>query len=135
MTQKHTRTPAFAHSTVIPSAAENYLYDELPRYRECGLAMGVSARARLLLTRTDYVEFWVRRYIGGRDKTLHSANYEIRSFLALDDWGARRMIAFSLDALQQTILENEWYECMPRYLTARRRIQRQFAIQDIEAYR
>ena len=131
MTQKHIPTQAFAQATLIPSAAENYLNHEMPRYRECGLAMDVSAYARLLLTRTDYFEFWLRRYVGGRDRTLHGMNYEIRSFLALDERGAKGMIAFSLEAIRQTILENEWYEVMPKYLIARQRIQKKFGIEDL----
>lgn len=131
MTQKLVQSPVFADTTAIPSAAENYLIHEMPRYRECGMAMDVSSYARLLLTRTDYFEFWLRRYVGGQDRALHGMNYEIRSFLALDERCAKGMIAFSLEAVRQTILTNEWYEVMPRYLKVRQRIQKKFGIEDI----
>lgn len=117
----------FADTTVKLPSVEDYLLG-LPRYREYGVAMGVDARARLLLSRTDYVEFNLRHYISGRSKTLHSLNREVQSFLSLDDSAARTMIAFSLQAVEQTILINEWYELMPRYLTARRRIQKRFGL-------
>lgn len=128
MTQKnsliHERTP------IIPAAAENYLFDE-PHYRKCGLAMGVNTYAKMLLGRTDTFEFWLRRYIGGRARTLHRVNYEVRDFLFFDERSARGMIAFSLDAVQYTLLTNEWYELMGRYQTARQRIQKKFGIEDI----
>lgn len=131
MTQKPVQTPVLTGTTIIPPAAENYLIHEMPRYRQCGLAMNVSPYAKLLLSRTDYFEFELRQYIGGRVRTLHGINYEIRSFFALDERSARLIIAFSLGAVRQTILQNEWYECMERYLIARQRIQKKFGIGDL----
>ena len=128
MTQKHISIQE--RTTIIPSAAENYLLHDMPCYRECGLTRGASAYALHRLCRADYFEFELRQYIGGRTRTLHSLNREVSSFLSLDEFSARTLITISLDVVQYHILTNEWYELMPRYLSARRRIQKKFRIEN-----
>jgi len=114
---------AFTQTTINVASVEDFLLG-IPRYREAGYEMKVSAYAGRLLHRTDSFEFELRQHLAGETKTRYHLNRSIRTFLALDKTSARAMILFSLNAVEATILGNEWYELMPRFRIIRQHIQK-----------
>lgn len=123
----------FAPTTINPGSVHAYLFG-LPQYYHAGYATNASEYALTLLNCTDFFEFQFRRYLSGRYPTLRRVFREIRQFQEVDEAHAARMIAFSLAAVKETILLNEWYELMPRYEKAKQRIQTQFDIKDLAEY-
>lgn len=117
----------FTQTTINVSSVEDFLLG-IPRYREAGYEMNVSAYAGRLLHRTDSFEFELRQYLAGESKTLYHLNRSIKTFLALNHTSARAMILFSLNAVEATILSNEWYELMPRFRKTRRHVQKFIAL-------
>lgn len=117
----------FNQTTINVARVEDFLLG-IPRYREAGYEANVSPYAGRLLNRTDCFEFELRQYLAGEAKTRYHLNRSIRKFLSLDDHSARTMICFSLDAVEATLLDNEWYEVMPRYQSVRIHIQKTFGI-------
>lgn len=117
----------FTKTTVDVTSVETFLLG-VPRYREAGFEMKVSSYAGRLLHRTDSFEFELRQHLAGETKTLYHLNRSIRTFLALDDTSARAMIHFSLNAVEGTILNNEWYELMPRFRIVRQHVQKLIAL-------
>ena len=86
-----------------------------------------------LTKRTNEFETQLKRYlIGVYPKTLHRLFAEIRAFHAVDNDAAPQLIGLSLNVLQTTFLLNEWYEIMPRFTYARKRIERLFGIEAYE---
>lgn len=122
--------PALNHpeTTTLDVAALKAYLSGLPGYLKAAEQIGSSPHARDLLNRTDYVDFHFRRYLSGRIQTLHRVFYEIRRFLDLDPEAAPRMIGFALDAIERKLLDNEFFEIMPRYHTARSRINKAFGL-------
>lgn len=120
----------FSRTTVNIESVGDFLLG-VPRYREAGFEMKVNPYAGRLLHRTDGFEFELRQYLAGETKTLYHLNRSIRTFLALDDSSARAMILFSLNAVEATILNNEWYELMPVLRKIRKHIQTTFTIETI----
>lgn len=117
----------FTKTTVDVGSVEDFLLG-IPRYREAGYEMNVSAYAGRLLHRTDSFEFELRQHLAGESKTLYHLNRSIRTFLALDNTSARAMILFSLNAVEATILSNEWYELMPRFRKIRQHVQKRITL-------
>lgn len=122
-----TLSQIFNQTTINVDSVTDFLLD-LPRYREAGRALGVSSYAGRLLYCTDSFEFEMRQYLAGETKTRYHLNRSTRTFLLLDDPSARTMIRFSLNAVEATLLDNEWYEVMPRYRNVRRHMQKTFGI-------
>ncbi|MBD2702639.1 hypothetical protein IC229_18475 [Spirosoma sp. BT702] len=120
-------TQQFEHTTLNTAQITAYLIG-IPRYLEAGVYQGVSEKACHYLAYADGVEFWLRRYLAGKPATLHNVFREIRAFLAHDETAARHMILFVLNAVADTMLQNEWYELMKPYNIARKRIQKTFNI-------
>ena len=81
-----------------------------------------------LCNRLDFFEFHFRRYLLGRPKTLHRVFYEVRSFLAYDAHNARKLMTLSINNTRQLLLQQEWYELMPRMEKASTRLRKQFGI-------
>lgn len=117
----------FTQTTVDVASVEEFLLG-IPRYREAGYEMKVSACAGRLLHRTDSFEFELRQHLAGETKTRYHLNRSIRTFITLDKTSARAMIIFSLNAVEATILSNEWYELMPRFRKIRQHIQKLIAL-------
>lgn len=117
-----TLAQTFEQTTISLGSVEDFLLG-IPRYREAGYAVGVTPYAGRLLLRTDGFEFELRQYLAGESRTLYHLNRSARTFLALDDHAARTMISFSLNAVEAALLDNEWYEIMPRFRKVRQHVQ------------
>lgn len=117
----------FTQTTINVASVEDFLLG-IPRYREAGYEMNVSAYAGRLLHRTDSFEFELRQYLAGESKTRYHLNRSIRTFITLDKTSARAMIIFSLNAVEATILSNEWYELMPRFRKIRKHVQKRITL-------
>ena len=122
-----TLSQVFDQTTISVDNVTNFLLD-VPRYREAGRALGVSSHAGRLLHWTDSFEFELRQYLAAETRTRYHLNRSTRTFLLLYEHSARTMIRFSLNAVETTLLANEWYEIMPRYRDVRRHMQKTFAI-------
>ncbi|GAB4020241.1 hypothetical protein GCM10028808_60730 [Spirosoma migulaei] len=120
-------TTHFDQTTVDTGELMAYLC-KYPQYLKAGMYAGVGEKALDYLAYTDDVDFWLRGYLMGRPKTLHRLFQEIRGFIAYDEKAARSMTEFVFNVVQETLLLNEWYELMERYLYARKRAQKTFRI-------
>ena len=82
-----------------------------------------------LTKRTNEFETQIKRYlIGACPRTLRRVFAEVRAFYAVDNDIAPLLINLSLDIVQTTFLLNEWYEIMPRFTFARKRIENTFRV-------
>ena len=119
----------FGHTTVNLAALELYLRSD-PGYLVSAIECGDDEFNQTIANHADYVEFWLRRYVAGADKTLHRLFVEVQAFLDFDEPEARLVIPVLFEkSVRQTLMDNEWYEWLPRYELARQRIQRRFAIE------
>ena len=119
----------FSDQTSINLDNLNDYLDAIPNYLEAGLSQGVGRYSLKLLNYSDFFEFALKRYLSGRTKTLHQVFWEIREFrTAINENAANHMIAFSLEAVRQVLLLNEFYELMPRYQQAVKKIRDRFKI-------
>lgn len=114
-------------TTVDTDVLRAYLVG-MPKYLHFAYDVGASKHACDLLNYTDFFEFRLKRYLCGRQKTLHGIFHEVRQFMAFDATSAPRMIGFSLDAVERELKKNEWYELLPDLLWVRRRIEGRFGI-------
>ncbi len=115
----------------VPPDAADYVLG-IPNHRETGRALGITGGFEgLLLNRADDVEFELRQYLAGSTFTRHHLNKAIRSFLTIDREEASAMTALLLAGVELTLLENEWYELMPRLKGVFDCIGRQFGIYPI----
>lgn len=125
---KQSNTDTLANSTINIAGLEKYLFT-FPRYMEAGVKKDVSEPAIHFLGHLDAIEWWLKRYVGGKTKTLHRLFYEIRAFQQCNDKAARKMTAFALKVVGDHLLQQEYYELMPRYQIACQRIDKAFNIQ------
>lgn len=115
----------FENTTVDVQQVRAFLVG-YPDYYGIGWDQKLSENTLKALNYLDFFEFHFRRYLIGYPKTMRRVYEEVRVFMAHDADTARKMIALSMDAVQATILQNEWYELMPRHQTARSRIEKRF---------
>ncbi|GAB4017131.1 hypothetical protein [Spirosoma koreense] len=127
MTRSPILSQTFHQTTINPASVQAYLLS-YPRYYSAGYVKGANVYALQLLNNTDYFEWQLRRYLASPTKTLRGVFREIRAFQGFHYEHACEMITFSLAAVGETILVNEWYELMPRYQLARQRIEKRFGI-------
>jgi hypothetical protein len=118
---------AFEQTTIDPQQVRAYLL-AMPDYFGKGWDRQVSKTALKTLNHLDYFEFHFKRYLTGYPKTLRRVCEGVRAFVEHDSQKAQTMIALSLDGIEEVILENEWYELMPRYELARSRIVNRFGL-------
>ena len=117
----------FSRTTIDPQVIEWYVKSD-PGFLACIIEMGGSEIRQKEANHADYFEFHLRRFIVGKTTTMHRVFVEVRQFLAFDSERAQTFIPILIDRVEQTILLNEWYELMPRYELAKRKIGQGFNI-------
>ncbi|GAB3958998.1 hypothetical protein GCM10028805_54260 [Spirosoma harenae] len=114
-------------TTVDISKLMRYLL-QLPRYLEAGEQQGLDAHTRYYLALADGIDFWMRRYLVGRTTTLRQVFREIRDLQELNPIAAQQLAPCILDSIHATLVREEWFELVPKFLSARKRIQKTFQI-------
>jgi hypothetical protein len=116
-----------AHTTVNLSELHKY-FNEDPGYLKAEVEAGNDMHSRMLANHADYFEYWLRRYVSGRAKTLHRVFVEVREFIKYDEDEARLLIPLLIEGVSGKLLTNEWYELIPRCQYAHRRIRQTFSL-------
>lgn len=118
----------FAHTTIQVSDVLEYLRSD-PGYLTSSVDNGDSLVDIMIAGSADQIERWLRWYIAGICPTLRQVFAVIRALMAYDEETARQVIPLLLEKnIHPTLLANEWYEWLPRYEQARRRIRQQFGL-------
>jgi len=117
----------FDDSTINPNCVSDYLEKGQNLYQQ-GLTLGFTDRFLAMLKIADRVDGEMRQYLLGKSRRMTGLNQIIRHFQGLNPYYAQLLIPLVLECIHQTVLLNEWYELLPRYTKARKRIQQQFTL-------
>ncbi|GAB4042277.1 hypothetical protein [Spirosoma jeollabukense] len=118
----------FEPNTIVNLTALDAYLNTLPTYPLAGKKQHAGKYALLLLSHVDSFEFAFKSYLAGQEKTLHWVCQEIRQFQRIDVYTANQMVTCSMENVRGVLLGNEWYELLPRYQQATRRIQHRFKL-------
>ena len=120
----------FSGTTINPQVIESYASDD-PGFLECIVKINGSNLHKREANHADYFEYHLRRYVVGKTQTMHRVFAEIRQFRAFNTESASVFIPILIDRVEETIFLNEWYELMPRFERAKKRIKSRFGIQPV----
>lgn len=116
-----------AHTTIDLDALKLYVRSD-PGYLISEIEAGNSEYDQTVANYADFFEFWLRRYVASQSKTLHRLFIEVRAFMAFDEEQAGLLIPLLMGVVEETLLQNEWYELVPRLEAARHRVKRRFGM-------
>ncbi|GAB4020239.1 hypothetical protein GCM10028808_60720 [Spirosoma migulaei] len=119
----------FANSSINPQVVVCYLWQQNGYYNEA-ITGPHHASFLYLIEEADKVDFEVRWFLLGNAIRLTRVYRAIRQFIALHPDIGRLFTMLVLGDIRQTLLQNQWYELLPRYELACHRIQRHFNLPD-----
>jgi hypothetical protein len=84
----------------------------MPQRLDLAIALDMDKQTRSCCNNTDYVDYHYRKYLSGQSRNLKRTFFEVRRFL--DNGHLDFVIVHLIESLKEFIMEQEFYELMPR---------------------
>ena len=117
----------FAGSEVNPQIVVCYIGQQDSYYNEAIKTTSHPKRLEVI-QHADRVDAEVRSVLAGNAVRLTRLYRIIRAFIALNSDVGKALTGLVLGDIHQTLLQNQWYELLPRFELVSSRVQKRFAL-------